>query len=58
VSADRRRFNLELKLSQLEPNVQLRPEVFRVDVPSSAERISVDELKRSGLLGAPKGREH
>jgi hypothetical protein len=58
VSADQRRFNLELKLSQLEPNVQLKPEVFRVDVPSDAERISVEELKRSGLLGAPKGREH
>ena len=57
VSADRRRFNLELKLSQLELNVQLKPEVFRVDVPADAERISVDELKRSGLLGAPKGRE-
>jgi hypothetical protein len=57
VSADQRRFNLELKLSQLELNVQLRPEVFRVDVPPSAERISVDELKRSGLLGARKDRD-
>jgi hypothetical protein len=36
----------------------LKPEVFRVDVPPNAERISVEELKRSGLLGAPKGREH
>jgi hypothetical protein len=57
VSADQRRFNLELKLSQLEPNVQLKPEVFRVDVPPNAERISVEELKRSGLLGATKGRD-
>ena len=57
VSADPRRFNLELKLSQLEPNVQLKPEVFRVDVPANAERISVEELKRSGLLGATKDRE-
>ena len=54
VSADERRFKLELKLSQLEPNVQLKPEVFRVDVPPNAERISVEELKRSGLLGAPR----
>ena len=58
VSDDRRRFNLELKLSQLERNVQLTPEAFRVNVPSDAERISVDELKRTGLLGPPKGREH
>jgi hypothetical protein len=57
VSADERRFKLELKLSQLEPNVQLKPEVFRVDVPPNAERISVEELKRSGLLGATKGRD-
>jgi hypothetical protein len=57
VSADQRRFSLELKLSQLEPNVQLKPEVFRVDVPANAERISVEELKRSGLLGAGKDRD-
>ena len=57
VSADQRRFNLELTLSQLEPNVQLKPEVFRVDVPANAERISVEELKRSGLLGAAKDRD-
>ena len=57
VSADRRRFNLQLTLSQLELNVQLKPEVFRVDVPADAERISVEELKRSGPLGAPKDRE-
>jgi outer membrane lipoprotein-sorting protein len=57
VSADQRRFNLELKLSQIESNVQLKPEVFRVDVPPNADRISVEELKRSGLLGATKGRD-
>lgn len=56
VSADERRFNLQLTLSQLETNVQLKPDVFRVEIPSDAERISVEELKRSGALGAPKGR--
>jgi len=35
----------------------LKPEVFRVDVPANAERISVEELKRSGLLGAAKDRD-
>jgi len=58
VSADRRRFNLELRLSQLEFNIPLKPEVFRVDVPAGAERISVEELKRSGLPGTPKSRDH
>lgn len=57
VSADQRRFNLELKLSQVDPNVQLKPEVFRVDVPPNTERISVEELTRSGLLGGSKGRD-
>jgi hypothetical protein len=56
VSADERRFKLQLTLSQLETNVQLKPDVFRLDVPSDAERISVEDLKRSGSLGAPKGR--
>jgi hypothetical protein len=56
VSADERRFNLQLTLSQLETNVQMKPDVFRVEIPSDAERISVEELKRSGALGAPKGR--
>ena len=58
VSPDQHRFNLELKLSQLERDVQLKLEVFRADVPPNTDRISVEELKRSGLLGAPKGREH
>ena len=54
VSADRRRFNLELALSQLETNVELKPEVFRVDIPPDAQRITTDELRRSGPLGATK----
>jgi hypothetical protein len=57
VSADPRRFNLQLTLSQLETNVQLKPDVFRVEVPSDAERISVEELKRLGPFSAPKSRE-
>ena len=57
VSADPRRFNLQLTLSQLETNVQLKPDVFRVELPSDAERISLEELKRLGPFGASKGRE-
>jgi hypothetical protein len=44
-AADRQRFDLVLKLTQIEINVQLGPEVFRVDVPRSARPITIDELK-------------
>jgi hypothetical protein len=54
VSADRKRFNLELTLSQLERNVALEPEVFRVDIPGDAQRITTEELRRAGPLGATK----
>jgi hypothetical protein len=46
------RFDLQLDLSQVELNVPLGPDVFRVEVPASAEAISVEELRRSGPLGA------
>jgi hypothetical protein len=45
------RFDLQLELSQVELNAPLGPEVFQVQVPSTAETISVDELRRSGPLG-------
>jgi hypothetical protein len=50
VAADRQRFDLALKLTQVEINLQLGPEVFRVDVPASARPMTIDELKdaRSG----------
>jgi hypothetical protein len=56
VSADRDRFNIQLALSQVETNATLGPEVFRVDVPRDAERISVDELRRSGVFAPARGR--
>jgi hypothetical protein len=52
VSARNRGFDLQLALSQVEPNAQLGPEVFRVQVPASASPITLDELKSSGPLGA------
>jgi len=51
VSTPAGRFDLRLELSQVELNVPLGPDVFKLDVPSSAEIIDVDELKRSGPLG-------
>jgi hypothetical protein len=56
VSADRDRFNIQLTLSQIETNVPLGPETFRVDVPRDAERISIDELRRSGGLAPARAR--
>jgi len=46
-SADRARFNLSLTLSQVALNESLGAEVFRVDVPRSAERITVDDLRHA-----------
>jgi len=48
-----RRFNLRLVLSQAEVNPGLAPEVFEIRVPASADPISLEELRRSGPLGAP-----
>ena len=53
-SADGKRFDLRLQLSQVETNAQLGPDVFRVQIPRDADPITLDELKRSGPLGAAK----
>jgi len=46
-SADGKRFDLSLTLSQVALNETLGADVFRVDVPRSAERITVDELRHA-----------
>lgn len=49
-SADSERagtFDLTLTLSQTETNVPLGPEVFRVEIPRSAEPITLDELRHA-----------
>lgn len=50
-SLDGRRFDLTLKLSQVAVNERLGPDVFRVYVPASAARITIDDLRhaRPGL---------
>ncbi len=45
------RFDLQLALSQVELDVPLGPEAFRLDRTAGAEPISLDELRRSGPLG-------
>jgi hypothetical protein len=51
VSTPAGRFDLQLELSQVELNTPLGPDAFQLQVPASAEVISVDELRRSGPLG-------
>ena len=40
-------FDLTLALSQVDTNVALGPEVFRVDVPRAAHPITLEELRRA-----------
>jgi hypothetical protein len=41
------RFDLSLTLSQVALNEPLGPEVFRVEIPASAARITLDELRHA-----------
>jgi hypothetical protein len=50
VSADTRRFDLRLALSQVELNVSLEPTTFRVSIPPGTEPLTLDELRGSGPL--------
>jgi hypothetical protein len=47
VSTDGKRFDLTLNLSQVALNESFGPEVFRVDVPQGAERITLDQLNNA-----------
>ena len=45
------RYDLRLSLSQVEVNVTLDQDAFRVQIPRSATPIGLDELRRNGPLG-------
>ena len=47
VSLPPNRFNLELALSQVETNIDLKPDVFRVEIPAGTTRSTIDEIKRA-----------
>ena len=51
VSAPSDRFDLQLDLSQVDVNVPLGPEAFRLQQAAGADPISLEELRRSGPLG-------
>ena len=44
------------RLQLVETNAALGPEVFRVDVPRDAERITIADLRRSGATTRPRSR--
>ena len=44
------RFDLQLTLSDVDLNVPLGPETFRVQIPSGTEPMTIDELRASGPL--------
>lgn len=51
VSDPEGRFDLQLDLSQIELNVTLGPEAFRIDALKGVNPIGLDELRASGPLG-------
>jgi hypothetical protein len=51
-SADSRRFDLTLQMSQVEINTPLGADVFRVQIPRGADPITLAELRQSGPLRA------
>ena len=50
-SADSKRFDVRLDLSQTEINTALGADVFRIERPSTVRPITLQELKESGPLG-------
>lgn len=52
-----RRFDVSLRLSQVELNVNVPKEAFRVKVPASAIPITLEELRDAGPLGETRNAE-
>jgi outer membrane lipoprotein-sorting protein len=55
-SAQAGRFDLRLTLSQVERNPDLGDAAFRVEVPASAQPITIDELRRGGAIRGDSNR--
>lgn len=49
-SSDSHRFDLRLTLSQVEINVSLEPDTFRVQIPAGTRPITLQELRDAGPL--------
>lgn len=50
---DGRRFDLSLRLSEVDVNPTLGPEVFALSIPPSLAPLSLDELRSAGPLAGP-----
>jgi hypothetical protein len=50
ISADGKRFDVRLALSQVDINPALGDEAFRVQVPRSAQPVTLEELRRNGRM--------
>lgn len=46
--------DIGVRLSDVDVNVPLGAEVFRVEVPAGADPLTLDELRRAGPLGDPR----
>jgi hypothetical protein len=58
VSGTSGRFDLQLTLSQLDVNTTLSDEVFHIEVPQTADRITMDELRKVGPLARQSVRQN
>lgn len=50
------RFDLQLTLSDIEINVAIQPETFRVQIPAGTTPLSIDELRSAGPLADRSGK--
>jgi hypothetical protein len=57
-SVDPRRFDLRLALTQVETNVPLEPDAFKVKVPPGTPPIALDELREAGPLAGAASRSN
>jgi hypothetical protein len=55
-SIDRQQFDLRLALAQVEVNLPLDADVFRIQTPPGTEPITLEELRRSGPLSTSSGK--
>ncbi len=56
-SSDAKRFDLHLRLSQIETNATLDPRTFHVQVPASAERMTLKQLQDGRPFGGVSSRD-
>jgi hypothetical protein len=56
ISTPSDRFDLQLTLSDIEINVPIQPETFRVQIPAGTTPLTIDELRSAGPLADRSGK--